>query len=148
MQTRYFFLVIGIVFLAVGVMGFVPALVQPAPAGAQDVAVHANHGYLMGLFPINVLHNAVHLAVGALGLAASFGVLSPRLYSRGLAIFYGLLAIMGLIPWANTTFGLIPIHGNDIWLHAGTAAVAAYFGWAARDLGVHAATSHAAGGTA
>jgi hypothetical protein len=135
MQPRHFALVIGILFLVVGVLGFVPALVQPPPAGAPEVAVHANHGYLLGLFPINLLHNLVHLAVGALGLAAYFGALSARLYARGLAIFYGLLAIMGMIPGANTTFGLIPIHGNDIWLHAGTAVVAAYFGWVARDIG-------------
>ena len=40
---------------------------------------------------------------------------------------------MGLIPGLNTTFGLIPIFGNDVWLHALTALIAAYFGWGTRD---------------
>jgi hypothetical protein len=26
-------------------------------------------------------------------------------------------------------FGLIPLHGHDVWLHLGTAAIAAYVGW-------------------
>jgi len=26
----------------------------------------------------------------------------------------------------DTLFGLLPIHGHDIWLHAGTAALAGY----------------------
>jgi hypothetical protein len=25
----------------------------------------------------------------------------------------------------------VPIHGHDVWLHAGTAIIAAYFGWVA-----------------
>ena len=54
-----------------------------------------------------------------------------RTYARGLAVFYGLLAVMGLIPGLNTTLGLIPVFGHDVWLHALTAAAAAYFGWAA-----------------
>jgi hypothetical protein len=29
----------------------------------------------------------------------------------------------------NNVFGFIPLHGHDVWLHAGTAALAAYFGW-------------------
>lgn len=41
--------------------------------------------------------------------------------------------MMGLFPVLNTTFGLIPIFGNDVWLHAVTAIAAAYFGWMARE---------------
>jgi hypothetical protein len=29
--------------------------------------------------------------------------------------------------------GLVPIYGNDVWLHAVLALVAAYFGWMNRD---------------
>jgi hypothetical protein len=129
--VRAFALAAGIVYLAVGVLGFVPGITQPPPSGAPDVAIDAGYGYLLGLFPINVLHNLVHLAIGLWGVASykSFG--ASRIYARGLAIVYGLLAIMGLIPGLNTTFGLIPIFGHDVWLHALTAAAAAYFGWLA-----------------
>ena len=36
---------------------------------------------------------------------------------------------MGLLPVLNMTFGLIPLYGHDVWLHAGFAAMASYFGF-------------------
>lgn len=131
MATRYFALAVGIVYLLVGIMGFIPGVVQQQ-AGAPDLAIETGYGYLLGLFPVNVLHNIVHLAIGAWGLASYRSFNGSRVFARGLAIFYGLLAIMGLIPGLNTTFGLIPIFGNDVWLHALTALIAAYFGFAAQ----------------
>lgn len=41
---------------------------------------------------------------------------------------------MGLPPVLNTVFGLIPIFGHDVWLHALTALIAAYFGFKAPSL--------------
>ena len=129
MNARTFALVFGIVYALVGVLGFVPGFNQPTPPGAPSLAVDTGYGYLLGLFPINVLHNLVHLLVGFLGLAAYTSFSAARTYARGLAIVYGLLTLMGLVPGLNTTFGLIPLFGNDIWLHALTAALAAYFGF-------------------
>ncbi|HYC64399.1 MAG TPA: DUF4383 domain-containing protein, partial [Reyranellaceae bacterium] len=43
--------------------------------------------------------------------------------------FYAVLAVLGIIPGMQTLFGLVPLHDNDVWLHTGTAAIAAYFGW-------------------
>lgn len=130
---QYFALITGIIFLLVGVMGFIPGLVQEptATADAAGLAFTSGYGDLLGLFPINVLHNIVHLLVGILGIVASVSLGSSRLYSGGLAIFYGLLTIMGLIPATQATLGLIPIFGNNVWLHAVTAAIATYFGFIA-----------------
>jgi hypothetical protein len=36
---------------------------------------------------------------------------------------------MGFIPVLRTTFGLAPVYGNNIWLHALLAIAAGYFGW-------------------
>jgi hypothetical protein len=72
----------------------------------------------------------VHLAIGAWGLAAYAGWSEPRLYARSLAVLYAALAVMGLIPGLDTLFGLVPLHGHDVWLHLATAAVAAWFGFA------------------
>jgi hypothetical protein len=41
--------------------------------------------------------------------------------------------VAGLVPGLNTMFGLVPLFGNDIWLHALLAGIAAYFGWVHRD---------------
>jgi hypothetical protein len=129
MTPRNFALVIGIAFLAAGVLGFIPGLVRPAPESAPHLGVTAFHGYLLGLFAVNLLHNAVHLAIGAWGIAASRTAGRARTYAKTLAIFYGALAVMGLISMLNTMFGLVPIHGHNVWLHAATALAAAYFGW-------------------
>ena len=151
MQTRYFALILGIMFLLIGVLGFVPALVRsdvhPAnraagPTGQIDgvggprtgdgvgEGATMEHGRLLGLFPVNALHNLAHIAFGIWGIVAYRRWDSARLYARGVAIIYGVLAVMGLIPGLNTWFGLMPIHGHDVWLHAVIALAAAYFGFA------------------
>ena len=129
MRTTTFALLFGIAYLAAGVLGLIPAALQPPPEGAPATTFGVLYGYLLGLFPVNVLHTAVHLAIGLGGVAAWSGALSALGYARSLAVLYGVLAVMGLVPGLNTVFGLIPLHSHDIWLHAGTAAIAAYFGW-------------------
>ena len=129
MMTRRFALIVGIVYLVIGIAGFIPGLVQGRDYA--DLAVDAGAGALLGLFPVNVVHHLVHLLVGVLGIAAYRAFTSARLYARGLAVVYGVLAVMGLIAAANlyTLFGLTPLFSHDVWLHAGTALIAAYFGW-------------------
>lgn len=132
MSVRAFALVYGIVFLLIGICGFVPAfLKQPAGHEGHALTVNAFEGYLFGLFHVNVLHSLVHVLFGVMGLAMSRRFDSARLYARIIAIAYGILAVMGLIPGLNTLFGLLPLHGHDVWLHLVLAAAAAYFGWAA-----------------
>jgi len=129
-MVKTFALVLGIIYLAVGILGFVPGLVT-APAAPIDLAVDAGYGLLLGIFPINVLHNLVHLGIGLWGLVAARNFISAVVFARGLAIVYAVLAIFGLLPGLNTLFGLVPLYGADIWLHIVTPAVAAYFGWGA-----------------
>ncbi|QJE73919.1 DUF4383 domain-containing protein [Aerophototrophica crusticola] len=128
---RTYALIMGIVFTLVGILGFVPSFLE-APAGDPPLAISAGHGHLLGLFPVNILHNVVHLLFGLWGLAASRGWGSSRAYSRSVAVIYAVLAVMGLIPALNTTFGLVPIYGNDVWLHGLIALSAAYFGFVAK----------------
>jgi hypothetical protein len=83
------------------------------------------HGLALGLFPVNTLHNVVHLLFGVLGLMAARGILmSARAFFQLLAVAYAALAVLGIVPGTETTFGLIPIYGNDVWLH-GLIAIAA-----------------------
>jgi hypothetical protein len=69
MPTRYWALMSGLAFVAVGLLAFVPSLV-PLPAGPPPIAVDTGYGFLFGIFPINLLHNLVHLLIGVLGLLA------------------------------------------------------------------------------
>jgi len=130
MAIRYFAIAAGVVYVLVGLLGFVPGINVEGPPNAPPVTVSSFYGYLLGLFPVNAIHNLVHLAIGAWGIFAyTKGIPSSRAFARGLAILYAVLAVMGFIPGFNTVFGLIPIYGHDVWLHALTAAIAAYFGW-------------------
>ena len=131
MSIATFAMILGIAFLGAGLLGLIPAALMPPPADAPPTSFDMLYGYLLGLFPVNVLHSAVHIAIGAWGIAAWRGMADPKVFARSLAILYGALAVMGLIPGMNTLFGLLPMHGHDVWLHAGTALAAAYFGWRA-----------------
>jgi hypothetical protein len=129
MRSVTFALFVGIAFLSAGVLGLAPAALMAPPADAPPVNINVMHGYVLGLFPVNVVHSVAHLAIGAWGIAAWRDVANPQTFARVLCIGYGLLAVLGLIPATNTLFGLMPIHGYDVWLHGATAAAAVYFGW-------------------
>ena len=131
MATRYFALILGIVYVVIGLMGFVPAFLTPPPATAPEVTVDTLYGYLLGIFPVNILHTLVHLVVGVWGVLAYRSFSASRTFAQVVAVVFGLLTIMGLIPGLSTTFGLVPLHGADIALHAVTTLLAVYFGFVA-----------------
>ncbi|MBE9179604.1 DUF4383 domain-containing protein [Oculatella sp. LEGE 06141] len=135
MPIRYISLLLGVSFLLLGLAGFVPSLVllpnaaADAPINTPSLLFNDGYGYLFGLFPTNYLHNAVHIAVGVLGIAAFTSLGGALLYLRGFAIAYFLIALMGLLPLSNTVFGSMPIYGNNVWLNALSAAIATYYGF-------------------
>jgi len=124
---RTFTLALGIIYFIVGILGFFPGLMSAPPANAP--AMSSPYGLLFGLFPVNSLHNVVHLILGAWGILAYRDIEDSRLYARSLAVIYAVLGVFGFIPALNTIFGLIPLFGHDIWLHLLTAAAAAYVGY-------------------
>ena len=136
MAERYCALIIGIMFLILGIAGFIPALVTlPGagdmsfipPAAAHD-AYSLGFGYVFGLFPTNFLHNIVHCAVGLFGISAYTSYSSSRIFNRFFVVSYTLIAIMGLLPFAKTTFGLMPIFGYNVLINSLTALAVAYYG--------------------
>jgi hypothetical protein len=139
--TRYFALFCGVTFLLAGVGGFVSFVTPPAAPDAPPLVASQAYGYLLGLFPINFVHNLIHLSIGVLGCAAWRSYPAARVFSRGLAIFLGILTGMGLVPALHTTLGLVPLYGHDIWLHGLEAAAAAYFGFVAAPQASGATTS-------
>ena len=112
-------LVFGIVFLLVGIAGYLTE-------GGMSMQVEPA-ALLLGLFPVNMLHNAVHVAFGLWGIVASRSFAGARNYARIGGIVYLLLAVLGFV--VPNGFGFVPLGGNDIWLHAvlGIALLAAGF---------------------
>jgi hypothetical protein len=129
MNARHFALTLGIIYTIVGVAGFLPPLLTSPEATSPAVNVDSLHGRLLGIFPVNILHTLVHLGTGLWALYASKSLANSVTFAKALAIIYIVLGVMGLIPGLNTLFGLVPLYGHDVWLHLGTAAVAAYFGF-------------------
>ena len=127
MSTRNFAMIFGIVFIAVGIAGFVPQLVERPEGGDMG-----GHGMLLGMFAVNTAHNAVHILFGLWGLAASRSAAGAVMYARGVAIIYVVLAVLGLLPATQDGFGMVPLYGKDVWLHGALALIAAYFGWVNR----------------
>jgi hypothetical protein len=112
-------MIFGIVFILVAVLGFMStgmSNMDADPATAPKI---------LGMFPVNVLHNVVHLLFGVWGLIAARTFAGAKSYCTIGGAIYLLLAVIGFV--SPTTFGLIPIGGNDIWLHAvlGIALLAA-----------------------
>lgn len=128
-------LILGVSFLFVGIAGFLPGFVS-LPMGAPDIPVDAprlffddGYGYVLGLFPTNFVHNAVHIVVGILGIAAATSFGGSLTYNRLFAVSYIAIALMGILPFTNNTFGLMPIWGNNVWFNALTGAIAFYVGF-------------------
>lgn len=125
-----FALIYGILFLGIGILGFVPGMTH-MHEGAPELTVEGpGHGYLLGLFHVNVLHNLVHVIFGIWGLASFRSFSASRMYGRGVGIIYLIFTVFGLVPGLNTLFGLVPLHGNVVWLHFLLGAIAAFFGFA------------------
>ena len=133
MNTRTFAMVWGIVFLMIAATSLIPGLLQSPAPNDPNLAVDAMHGRALGLFPVNLLHTLVHVIFGVWGLLASRRLGSAKNYARITAVIYTVFVVMGLIPGMDTTFGLVPLHSNDVWLHVLLAAPAAYFGFIHRD---------------
>jgi Domain of unknown function (DUF4383) len=108
----------GIVFILIGILGFVPGI--------------TTNEMLLGIFHVNAAHNVVHLLSGAVALFAgmtSFG--ASRMYFRIFGVIYGLVAILGLMNMGQHTMllGLISNNDADTFLHIAIAAVSLLLGF-------------------
>lgn len=91
----------GYVFLAVGVLGFLP---NPIVSGD-------------GLFEVNALHNTVHLLSGALALAAGYTTeANSKMYNLGFGAVYALVTLLGFLG-VGFVVDLLALNTADNLLH-------------------------------
>jgi len=110
MNARNFAMFLGVIFVFVGIAGFIPGLNRDMHMHDPNLTVtDPGHGMLLGLFHVNVLHNAVHILFGVLGIVAARGGWAV-LYCRIVYVAYILLAVLGSLSAGNLylTFGLFP----------------------------------------
>jgi Domain of unknown function (DUF4383) len=111
-QLRQAARLVGIVFLIVGIAGFIPGITEDAPG---SFAGEDSEGSLLGVFQTSVLHNLVHLLFGVAGLVLSRTADQARTFLVGGGIVYLLLfglGIAGVMDW-------LPADDTDDWLHLG-----------------------------
>jgi hypothetical protein len=111
---QLFALVFGVVYLLVGLLGFV---MDP----------------ILGIFEVNVLHNIAHLAVGALFLVGSGSPSMAKTVNLIVGVVYLLLAVLGFA--GILVEDLLDANASDHVLHLVTGAAALYFGTAGATAG-------------
>ena len=106
---------VGIVFLLVGIAGFIPGITTNLYDGLEFAGDNGT-AELLGLFEISVLHNIVHalFGIGILMAATPEGARTFLLGSGAIYVVLFLLGILGGGDW-------VPINDADDWLHLGLA---------------------------
>lgn len=109
-------LVFGVVFLIVGIAGFIPGLTMDM--GSMSVAGHGSMALLLGTFQVSVLHNIVHLLFGVVGLLAARTAGGARSYLLYGGIIYFVLFIFGLFTAGkDVALNFVPLNVADNALH-------------------------------
>ena len=112
----------GIVFLLVGIAGFVPGVTTNLYDGLE-FSGNEGDAELLGIFQVSVLHNIVHGLFGIAGLALAATASGARTFLLGGGAVYVALWLLGIVGGADW----IPANDADNWLHLalGVAMVAA-----------------------
>lgn len=103
---------VGIVFLLVGIAGFIPGLTTNLYEGLE-FAGNDGSAELLGIFQVSVLHNIVHGLFGLAGLALAATPSGARTYLIGGGAIYLALFVIGVIGGGDW----IPVNDADNWLH-------------------------------
>ena len=118
---RMLVMVLGVFYVAIGVLGFVPGITQPGEQPGQ--------GLLLGIFAVNTVHNIAHLVLGAWMLWAASSRENLRTHGRILAVAFVILAIGSFI--APLVEGLA-LNTPDSGLHILTAVLMGIVGFMTR----------------
>lgn len=105
----------GIVFILIGILGFIP--------GVTDA-----DGMLLGIFQVDALHNVIHLLSGIVALLCAGSHAGAKSYFKIFGVIYALVTILGFVGGGNV-LGLIMVNGADNVLHLVIAVVALALGF-------------------
>lgn len=115
-MTKKYVLILGIVLVALGVLGFVTPL---APSGS-----------LFGIFATSTMHSLTYVVFGILGLAAvAGGKAYPKAYAQAIGVIFGLFTIIGFMIGDGEVLGLLNVNAADNVLNLVIAATALYVGY-------------------
>lgn len=81
-------------------------------------AGHDSGAMLLGIFQVSILHNVVHLLLGAAGLLMARTDVQSKYYLIGGGILYLVIWLYGLFIDQASGANFIPVNTADNWLHA------------------------------
>ncbi|MCH0541417.1 DUF4383 domain-containing protein [Streptomyces sp. MUM 203J] len=114
--VQYAALLVGVVFLLLGTLGFVPGVTTGRDG--LEFAGHGSSAELLGLFQVSVLHNTVHLVYGVAGVAAALvTAAAARWYLLIGGLVYVALALYGGFVEPGGTANFVPFDTAGNWLH-------------------------------
>jgi hypothetical protein len=108
-------MVVAVVFLLVGIAGFIPGLTTEYDG--MTFAGHESMAMLLGVFHVSVLHNIVHLLFGIVGLVMARTVPGAVAFLIGGGVIYAVLWVYGLVIDQTSTANFVPLNNADNWLH-------------------------------
>ncbi len=113
----------GVVFLLVGIAGFVPGITTDYD---RLTTFDDAGGTLLGVFGVNILENAVHLLFGVAGLLLASSWAGAKDFFVWGGLIYVALWIYGLIIDLDTGANVLGLNAATNWLHflGGVAMVA------------------------
>ncbi|GAA1837116.1 DUF4383 domain-containing protein [Microlunatus capsulatus] len=106
---------VGVVFLAVGVLGFIPGITTGYDT--LQFASHHSEAKLLGLFQVSILHNIVHLLFGVAGLVLARTIGGAKGYLIGGGVIYLVLFVYGLAVPMESSANFVPLNVADDILH-------------------------------
>ena len=105
-------LVVGLVLLLVGILGFIPGITSNYDE--LKFAGHNSDAQLLGLFDTSILLNLVYLLLGVAGLALARTYEGARSYLIGGGVIYLALFLYGAIWGADeSSANFIPVNWAD-----------------------------------
>jgi hypothetical protein len=110
-----FALLVGAVFLLVGILGFIPGITTNY--SDMTFASHEGDTALLGLFDVNILHNIVHIAFGLAGLAAARVASTARTFLIGGGVVYLVVWLYGILIDRDSGANIINLNSADNVLH-------------------------------
>lgn len=109
---RIIAVIFGIVFIVVGILGFVPGITVG--------------GHLLGIFSVDAMHNFVHIVSGIVALLAASKDTLSKLFFQVFGIIYGIVTVWGFLT--GNVLGM-QMNMPDNILHLVIAVIALYLGF-------------------
>ncbi len=116
----------GIIFLLVGILGFIPGITTDYDRLTTFDDVGAK---LLGIFGANILENIVHLLYGVAGLAAAASWAASKNYFIWGGAVYLVVWLYGLVIDLESSANFLGVNTAANWLHfvLGVVMIAAGF---------------------